>query len=163
MGNLPEIGMKINKIFDTTTQYSLHVCKYTVRPMGPRWSAPFFWVNPSPNRHLKPSEKKIVKMVWNHSQNLGVLPLVAEFLHQLRLVVYPFIPSLIRMVVLNIPSGAGFLPSTVGCPAGSDRSDRVVSWFVSSIYGTKPTYSPIFQFPIYLESSSQLHSYISGN
>ena len=64
------------------------------------------------------------------------------------------------MVVLNIPSGAGFLPSTVGCPAGSDRSDRVVSWFVSSIYGTKPTYSPIFQFPIYLESSSQLHSYI---
>ena len=46
MGNLPEIGMKINKIFDTTTQYSLHVCKYTVRPMGPRWSAPFFLGEP---------------------------------------------------------------------------------------------------------------------
>ena len=67
------------KIFDTTTQYSIHVCKYTVRPHGSKVKAPpFFWVNPSPNRHLKPSEKKIVKMVWNHSQNLGVLLLVAE-------------------------------------------------------------------------------------
>ncbi len=37
--------------------------------------------------------------------------------HQLRLVIYPNIYK-----VLYIPGGAGFQPSTVGCPAGSDRN-----------------------------------------
>ena len=40
---------------------------------------------------------------------------MAEILHQLRLVAYPII-----YMVLYIPGGAGFLPSTVGlCPGAA--------------------------------------------
>jgi len=38
----------------------------------------------------------------------GIILLIAEILHQLRLVAYPIIYK-----VLYIPGGAGFLPSTV--------------------------------------------------
>ena len=41
--------------------------------------------------------------------------LMEEILHQLRLVVYPII-----YMVLYIPGGAGFLPSTVSIPQGSN-------------------------------------------
>ena len=45
---------------------------------------------------------------WSH--NLGVVLLMAEILHQLRLVVFPIIYR-----VSYIPGGAGFQPSTVFC------------------------------------------------
>ncbi len=61
--------------------------------------------------------ERLTKLNYPKNPHPQVILLMAEILHQFRLVVYPMIHK-----VLYIPGGAGFQPSTVGY-VGLDRGN----------------------------------------